>query len=64
MNAHTTPSTGSTQFCWICGRPVDLKTAQTDKHGNAVHEDCYVSQIRVATQPLRLKPQRPFDYET
>jgi hypothetical protein len=64
MNASPTPSTGSTQFCWICGKPVEPKTAATDNHGNAVHQDCYVSKMKAATGPSRFRPERYFDHET
>ena len=46
--------TGSTQFCWICGRAVDLKTCKTDEHGNAVHELCYEAKINLSKAPKQI----------
>jgi len=34
-------------LCRICGKPVSLETAKTDKFGKAVHEDCYVFKLRL-----------------
>jgi hypothetical protein len=33
--------------CWICGKPVSLETCKTDERGKPVHEDCYVTVIRL-----------------
>jgi hypothetical protein len=41
-------------FCWICGSAVDLQTCKTDKHGVAVHEDCYSLKVALATESKRL----------
>jgi hypothetical protein len=57
-------SSGSSRFCWICGKVVSLESAKTDHHGNAVHELCYVAKIRAENESLKLKPKRPFDHET
>ena len=45
--------TGSTSFCWICSRPVDLKSCATDEHGNAVHTACSAIRIRMNEEALR-----------
>ena len=29
--------------CRICSSPIALETSNTDEHGRAVHEECYVS---------------------
>jgi hypothetical protein len=45
--------------CVICKRAVDLTESKTDEHGQAVHEECYVSMIVSANEPfthLGLKP--------
>lgn len=33
--------------CHICGKSVPLECAKTDDDGMVVHEECYVSQIRI-----------------
>jgi hypothetical protein len=33
--------------CRICTRSVSLETSKTDEAGNAVHEDCYVRELRL-----------------
>lgn len=33
--------------CPICNKPVRLETCNTDEHGNAVHEDCYILKIKL-----------------
>jgi hypothetical protein len=45
--------TGSISFCWICGLVVDLRTCKTDEHGNAVHEACYATRIRMNDEALK-----------
>jgi len=30
--------------CTICGKPLDLSTAQTDGYGKPVHSECYISR--------------------
>lgn len=42
----STPS-GSTRFCWICGRPVSLDNSKTDEHGNVVHSECYTARLKL-----------------
>jgi hypothetical protein len=29
--------------CWICTKPIDLKTTKSDDRGRVVHEGCYVA---------------------
>ena len=31
--------------CVICKEPVSLEQSKADERGQAVHEDCYVSQL-------------------
>jgi hypothetical protein len=31
--------------CVICKESVSLEHSKTDEHGQAIHEDCYVSQV-------------------
>ena len=31
-------------ICATCGKRVDAETSKTDKNGQVVHEDCYVSE--------------------
>jgi len=40
--------------CWICGNEVDLKTCNIDEYGMAVHEDCYLVKVALATELTRL----------
>jgi len=40
-------------LCCLCGDPVDLRTAKTDEHGKAIHEDCYVLRMRMKRGMLR-----------
>jgi len=28
--------------CWFCAGPIPLETSNTDEHGRAVHQECYV----------------------
>ena len=32
-------------ICWICGNRVSLERCKIDEHGEAVHENCYVSKL-------------------
>jgi hypothetical protein len=34
-------------ICHLCNEPVELETSKTDEDGKAVHEDCYLRNIRV-----------------
>lgn len=38
--------------CSLCAKPIELKTANTDEKGQAVHEDCYVGYISVQSRIL------------
>lgn len=40
-------SSGSTRFCWICGRPVSLENSKTDEHGNVVHDECLTARLKL-----------------
>jgi hypothetical protein len=40
--------------CWICNKPVDLKTSKVDDKGQAVHAECYV--MSVAKAPAQPAP--------
>jgi hypothetical protein len=31
--------------CVICKESVEVEQSKTDEHGQAVHEECYVSQL-------------------
>jgi hypothetical protein len=31
--------------CVICQRSVELEESKTDEHGQAIHEECYVSKL-------------------
>ena len=42
-------------LCHVCAKPVDLGMCKTDDHGQAVHDDCYVSKLtleRVTEAPV------------
>ena len=41
--------TASYPICRLCGEHVELETANTDEKGQAVHENCYVTQIVATT---------------
>lgn len=34
-------------FCPICNKPVPLEIANTDEHGRAVHEECYLLSLKL-----------------
>jgi hypothetical protein len=52
----------SSQFpiCSLCNESVEIETAKTDERGDAVHEECYVLEIRpertryIAISPMTL----------
>jgi len=37
-------------ICPICNEPVEIATSNTDEHGKAVHEDCYVQSLKEKSQ--------------
>jgi hypothetical protein len=37
--------------CVVCNESVNLKESNTDEHGRAVHEDCYVSTVVLEKSP-------------
>jgi len=41
----TAPGPFLVLICAICGNRVTCETSKTDKNGQLVHEDCYVSEI-------------------
>jgi hypothetical protein len=45
--------------CWICGNEVDLKTCYTDENGAAVHENCYLVKLALATESMKLIIRKP-----
>ena len=47
MQIASTTLSGSTRFCWICGRVVSLENGKTDEHGHIVHEECYAARMRL-----------------
>jgi hypothetical protein len=34
-------------LCPICNKAVPLETANTDEHGRAMHEECYLLKVRL-----------------
>lgn len=38
--------------CSICSRFIPLETSNTDEHGNAVHEECYVRKTIAKFRPV------------
>jgi hypothetical protein len=38
-------------LCAFCKQPVEMQTAKTDEHGNAVHEHCYFLKLLGAKPP-------------
>jgi hypothetical protein len=39
------PLLRATPNCWICGKPVELKSCKFDERGKPVHEDCCVAKL-------------------
>jgi hypothetical protein len=39
--------------CAICKESVNLEESKTDEYGHAVHEDCYVSTVKLKNQQER-----------
>jgi len=37
---------GAAAACAICGQHVGVENSNTDEHGRAVHEACYVARLR------------------
>lgn len=61
----TTPALNSRQhLCWICGKEVLLEKCNTDEHGRAVHERCYVLKLKVETASSNATSNRKFLNET
>jgi hypothetical protein len=46
-----------TTACVICHKPVELETAKTDERGQAVHEDCYLVNLK-QRRKLRIPGQQ------
>lgn len=42
--------------CVICHKPVPLETAKTDERGKTVHEECYVSKMKLERATEEQKP--------
>ena len=38
--------TPSPLLCQICGKTVAVETSKTDEDGRAIHEDCYVLEVK------------------
>lgn len=36
-----------TLLCRICGKPVSVETCKTDGDGQAIHEECYVLELKL-----------------
>jgi hypothetical protein len=34
-------------YCWICGNEVSLRDCTIDERGRAVHEECYIAQVKL-----------------
>ena len=34
-------------LCPLCNKPVSVESAKTDERGRAIHEDCYVLELKV-----------------
>jgi hypothetical protein len=46
-------------FCWMCGKMVDLRACKIDEHGVPVHESCYIariSKVQKTSSPTRTAP--------
>jgi ribosome-binding protein aMBF1 (putative translation factor) len=50
------PQFKQTHFCWICGNTVDLATCKVDEHRMAVHGDCYLLRVALASESMVRKP--------
>lgn len=44
-------------LCWICSKPCSLESCNTDQFGLAVHEDCYVTSLRLRNGSRALQPK-------
>lgn len=44
--------------CPVCKLAVPLETAKTDEDGRAVHEDCYLSSIKLKSQTVPRGPEQ------
>jgi hypothetical protein len=53
------PRLGHSYFCWICGNVVDLNICVTDEHGMAVHENCYIVRMMLASESIKLAKESP-----
>jgi hypothetical protein len=43
--------------CPLCNEPVELETAKTDEKGNAIHDECYILEIRPEPiEPIAISP--------
>lgn len=47
------PTTVKSTYCWICGKEVSLGDCKTDENGRAVHEDCYIAQMKLESESQR-----------
>jgi hypothetical protein len=45
-------------MCPICGEPVRLEEAMTDEDGRAIHEDCYVVNLKSTISILKSRAIR------
>jgi hypothetical protein len=48
------PQLGHSYFCWICGNAVDLNICVADENGMAVHQNCYILRMMLASESIKL----------
>jgi hypothetical protein len=41
--------------CAICHKPAPLETAKTDERGRIIHEECYLSKMRLVAASMNAK---------
>jgi hypothetical protein len=44
--------------CQLCHQPVSLENARINEHGKAVHEECYLSALKIVPAPKQ-NPTEP-----
>ena len=45
----------SLTLCSICDEPVELENSNTEEHGLAVHEECYVMKMQTEQTPKKIE---------
>ena len=43
--------------CWICGKLIQLEECKIDEHGQGVHENCYLTKLKLEKEVVRDRPE-------